>query len=207
MLIRQGGGITSDYWALRMAPDALKDLAASRLRTFSTCGVWSNARRNGSSSASRCPPMMQTAVCPKPFFWQPLSNSDWQLRGLFDTYKARSELLTPLIGKCVIGLLLSILPLIALISLRRRQRQMLQSRRRYRDIFEGAGVAICVMDMSGLQEQLDALQINNGEEFDRLLKSQPASLKRLLQQLRINELNEVRLACWKSSATNRPGSS
>ncbi|ATV16365.1 EAL domain-containing protein [Pseudomonas syringae] len=193
VLIRQGGGITGDYWALRMAPDALKDLASQPAQDFQH--LWRLEQRKTQRVILREPLPSNDADSglSETILLQPLSNSDWQLRGLFDTYKARSELLTPLIGKCVIGLLLSILPLIALISLRRRQRQMLQSRRRYRDIFEGAGVAICVMDMSGLQEQLDALQINNGEEFDRLLKSQPASLKRLLQQLRINELNEVAL--------------
>lgn len=193
VLIRQGGGITGDYWALRMAPDALKDLASQPAQDFQH--VWRLEQRKTQRVILREPLPSNDADSglSETILLQPLSNSDWQLRGLFDTYKARSELLTPLIGKCVIGLLLSILPLIALISLRRRQRQMLQSRRRYRDIFEGAGVAICVMDMSGLQEQLDALQISTGEEFDRLLKSQPASLKRLLQQLRINELNEVAL--------------
>nr|WP_024678787.1 EAL domain-containing protein [Pseudomonas syringae] len=193
VLIRQGGGITGDYWALRMAPDALKDLASQPAQDFQH--VWRLEQRKTQRVILREPLPSNDADSglSETILLQPLSNSDWQLRGLFDTYKARSELLTPLIGKCVIGLLLSILPLIALISLRRRQRQMLQSRRRYRDIFEGAGVAICVMDMSGLQEQLDALQVSTGEEFDRLLKSQPASLKRLLQQLRINELNEVAL--------------
>ncbi|WP_375233150.1 sensor domain-containing protein [Pseudomonas syringae] len=193
VLIRQGGGITGDYWALRMSPDALKDLASQPAQDFQH--VWRLEQRKTQRVILREPLPSNDADSglSETILLQPLSNSDWQLRGLFDTYKARSELLTPLIGKCVIGLLLSILPLIALISLRRRQRQMLQSRRRYRDIFEGAGVAICVMDMSGLQEQLDALQISTGEEFDRLLKSQPASLKRLLQQLRINELNEVAL--------------
>ncbi|WP_164651004.1 hypothetical protein, partial [Pseudomonas viridiflava] len=91
---------------------------------------------------------------------QPLGNSDWQLRGLFDAHKARQDLLAPLVGKCVIGLLSSILPLIALMSLRGRQRQLLESRRRYRDIFEGAGVAICVLDMSSLPGRLETLQIN-----------------------------------------------
>ncbi|OSN86366.1 putative diguanylate cyclase YegE [Pseudomonas syringae pv. actinidiae] len=193
VLIRQGGGITGDYWALRMAPDALKDLASQPAQDFQH--LWRLEQRKTQRVILREPLPSNEADSglSETILLQPLSNSDWQLRGLFDTYKARSELLTPLIGKCVIGLLLSILPLIALISLRRRQRQMLQSRRRYRDIFEGAGVAICVMDMSGLQEQLDALQVSTGEEFDRLLKSQPASLKRLLQQLRINELNEVAL--------------
>ncbi|MDU8644706.1 EAL domain-containing protein [Pseudomonas syringae group sp. 26L6] len=193
ILIRQGGGVSGDYWALRMAPDALKDLASQPAQDFQH--IWRLEQRKTQRVLLREPAPSNEADSglSDTVLLQPLSNSDWQLRGLFDAYKARSELLAPLIGKCLIGLLLSILPLIALMSLRKRQRQMLQSRRRYRDIFEGAGVAICVMDMSGLQEQLEALEVRTDEDFELLLKSQPASLKRLLQQLRINELNEVAL--------------
>lgn len=34
ILIRQGGGVSGDYWALRMAPDALKDLASQPAQDF-----------------------------------------------------------------------------------------------------------------------------------------------------------------------------
>ncbi|KGS14363.1 diguanylate phosphodiesterase, partial [Pseudomonas coronafaciens] len=192
-LIRQGSDANGYYWVLRMAPEALKDLASQPGQNFQY--AWRLEQRKTQRVILREPLSSNEADSglSETVLLQPLSNSDWQLRGMFDAYKARNDLLTPLIGKCLIGLLLSILPLIALISLRRRQRQMMQSRRRYRDIFEGAGVAICVMDMSGLQEQLEALQVSTGEDFEVLLKSQPASLKRLLQQLRINEVNEVAL--------------
>nr|WP_236513675.1 EAL domain-containing protein [Pseudomonas tremae] len=192
-LIRQGSDANGYYWVLRMAPEALKDLASQPGQNFQY--AWRLEQRKTQRVILREPLPSNEADSglSETVLLQPLSNSDWQLRGMFDAYKARNDLLTPLIGKCLIGLLLSILSLIALISLRRRQRQMMQSRRRYRDIFEGAGVAICVMDMSGLQEQLEALQVSTGEDFEVLLKSQPASLKRLLQQLRINEVNEVAL--------------
>ncbi|CZT30712.1 PAS:GGDEF protein [Pseudomonas cerasi] len=194
ILIRLGNGVSGDYWALRVAPEALKELASQPAQDFQH--LWRLEQRKTQRVILHEPVPANEAESglSDTILLQPLSNSDWQLRGLFDTYKARSKLLAPLIGKCLIGLLLSILPLIALMSLRRRQRQMLQSRRRYRDIFEGAGVAICVMDMSGLQEQLEALEVSTGEDFERLLKSQPAALKRLLQQLRISELNEVALS-------------
>ncbi|RMU78457.1 Developmental regulator MorA [Pseudomonas syringae pv. aptata] len=194
ILIRLGNGVSGDYWAVRVAPDALKELASQPAQNFQHLWRLEQRKTQRVILHEQVPANEADSGLSDTILLQPLSNSDWQLRGLFDTYKARSELLAPLIGKCLIGLLLSILPLIALISLRRRQRQMLQSRRRYRDIFEGAGVAICVMDMSGLQEQLEALEVRTGEDFERLLKSQPASLKRLLQQLRISELNEVALS-------------
>ncbi len=194
ILIRLGNGVSGDYWAVRVAPDALKELASQPAQNFQHLWRLEQRKTQRVILHEQVPANEADSGLSDTILLQPLSNSDWQLRGLFDTYKARSELLAPLIGKCLIGLLLSILPLIALISLRRRQRQMLQSRRRYRDIFEGAGVAICVMDMSGLQEQLETLEVRTGEDFERLLKSQPASLKRLLQQLRISELNEVALS-------------
>lgn len=74
----------------------------------------------------------------------PLSHSDWQLRGLFNKEQVVEQLLPGLIGKCLLGLLFSLLPLIALINPRRRQRQAHEGRRRYHDIFEGTGVALCV---------------------------------------------------------------
>ncbi|MEX5669206.1 hypothetical protein ABFV57_30525, partial [Pseudomonas neuropathica] len=54
----------------------------------------------------------------------PLSSSDWQLRGLFDRQRVLEQLLPAFIGKCLLGLALSLLPLIALLNMRRRQRQL-----------------------------------------------------------------------------------
>ena len=84
-----------------------------------------------------------------------LDNSTWQLRGLFDAGLARQQLLPALIGKCVLGLFCALIPLLALINMRRRQRLLQESRRRYHDIFEGTGVALCVLDLSGLPGQLE----------------------------------------------------
>ncbi|KAI0233619.1 hypothetical protein L0F63_002517 [Massospora cicadina] len=57
-----------------------------------------------------------------------LSHSDWQLRSLFDAREARLALLPPLIGKCLLGLLISLVPLLALLSMRRRQRELNEER-------------------------------------------------------------------------------
>jgi hypothetical protein len=53
------------------------------------------------------------------------------------------ELLPAFIGKCLLGLAFSMLPFIVLLNMRRRQRQLHEGRRRYQEIFEGTGVALC----------------------------------------------------------------
>ncbi|MGN2409898.1 EAL domain-containing protein [Pseudomonas syringae] len=203
LLVRLGTGSSGDYWALRMSPDALKDLFSQPAQDIQH--LWRLEQRKTQRVIVRevLPANDSDSGLADTILLQPLANSDWQLRGMFDAYKTRRALLGPLVGKCLIGLLLSILPLIALVSLRTRQRQMQQSRRRYRDIFEGAGVAICVMDMSGLPEQLEALQIKSAEDLDRIVRNQPTALKRLLQQLRITEVNEVALSLLNIECADR----
>jgi hypothetical protein len=51
-----------------------------------------------------------------------------------------------------LGLAFSLIPVIVLLNMRRRQRQVHEGRRRYQDIFEGTGVALCVLDLSGLKQ-------------------------------------------------------
>ncbi|WP_283778738.1 sensor domain-containing protein [Pseudomonas viridiflava] len=193
LLLRQSAGTTGNYWAVRMLPDALKGFIQQPTQDFQH--LWRLEKRVTQQVILRetLPDNVTDTGHAETVLLQPLGNSDWQLRGLFDAHKARQDLLAPLVGKCIIGLLFSILPLIALLSLRGRQRQLLESRRRYRDIFEGAGVAICVLDMSSLPGRLETLQIRTCEDLDLLLKNQPGLLDRLLQQLRINEVNDVAL--------------
>ena len=194
LLMRQTGGIPGDYWVVRLQPDALRDFIQQPEHDFQH--LWRLEKRVTQRVILRAalpsgePEANQTDT----LLLQPLNNSDWQLRGLFDARKARQDLLAPLLGKCLLGLLLSILPLVAILSLRGRQRQLLESRRRYREIFEGAGVAICVIDMSSLPERLETLQIRSPEDLDLLIKGQPGNLKILLQQLRVTEVNQVALS-------------
>ncbi|MFP3499445.1 hypothetical protein SB759_35080, partial [Pseudomonas sp. SIMBA_059] len=69
-----------------------------------------------------------------------IDNSTWQLRGLFDAELAQQKLLPALIGKCMLVLFCALLPVLALINMRRRQRALQEDRRRYQEIFEGTGV-------------------------------------------------------------------
>lgn len=194
LLIRYPGETDQSYWALRLAPDVLKSLTRQTHLGFQP--LWrlenrSNDRLLFRDTTVQDEPVVSSIGEIDSVLLQPLINSNWQLRGLFDVSKAREELLAPLIGKCVIGLLCSILPLLALFSLRRRQRQLHESRRRYQDIFEGAGVAICVLDMSALPDYLETLRIDNSEDLRQLLATQPGQLNALLRKLRITEVNQV----------------
>ncbi|HEX8595853.1 MAG TPA: EAL domain-containing protein [Pseudomonas sp.] len=205
LLVRKPGEVQG-YWALRMTPDGLKSLIRQTSQDFQP--LW--RLENGSTermlfrdSPSDDEPSGSSLGDSETVLLQPVSNSGWQLRGLFDGKKAREQLLPPLIGKCVIGLLCSILPLLALVSLRRRQRQLHESRRRYQDIFEGAGVAICVLDMSGLPDHLQALNVQNSDELEGLLQTQPGHLKSLLRQLRITEVNQVALSLLRVGSSQQ----
>ncbi|WP_373568415.1 EAL domain-containing protein [Pseudomonas sp. LJDD11] len=189
LLVRQAGGITGDYWALRLGREALKPLTQQPSHDF--MHLWRLENRDQSQiiarDGHRSNGNLQTVLL------QPISNSDWQLHGLFDARQEREALVLPLIFKCVLAMMFAILPLITLFGLRRRQTQLVESRRRYQGIFEGAGVAICVLDMSALFTLLDSLQVRNAEDLDRLIKHQPSQFKRLLQQLHITEVNQFAL--------------
>ncbi|WP_416426974.1 EAL domain-containing protein [Pseudomonas sp. App30] len=123
----------------------------------------------------------------------PLANTDWQLRTLFDEHDAELQLLPALIGKFLLLGACSLLPLLALFNLRRRQRQLHEDRRRYQDIFEGTGVALCVLDLCALQDFLAASGIATPAELDTWLAAQPARREALMQQLRITEVNQMAL--------------
>ncbi|RAU40249.1 MULTISPECIES: EAL domain-containing protein [unclassified Pseudomonas] len=191
LFVRQSGSDAERYWAIRLSPQALKSLtresdqdykAVWQLENRTTQQVVYRGNADDEASASGD---IQTLLL------EPLTNSDWQLRGLFDSTKVRQALIAPLIGKCLIALVCSILPLLALRSLHRRQLQLHESRRRYKDIFEGTGVALCVLDLSGLTAYLRHLQLNSSADLHRRLLNHPDQLKPLLHQLRITEVNQV----------------
>lgn len=191
LFVRQPGAGNERYWALRLKPEILKSL--TRLSEQEFHPAW-QLENGGDHSAiyKKLPESDQSKDAPlETVLLQPLTNSDWQLRGLYDPQKARQTLLFPLIGKCLLALLCSIVPLFALRSLRRRQLQLHDSRRRYQDIFEGTGVALCVLDLSGLPAYLKHLQVHSSEELTARLTRQPEQITGLIHQLRITEVNQV----------------
>lgn len=202
LLVRQPGETTTGYWALRMTPEVLTMLTHHKAQDFQPNWQLENhltqkviyrddasvAQTGGvESSVDNSDNDVQNVLL------STLTNSDWQLRGLFDADKARLVLLPPLIGKFLIGLLCSLLPLLALTSLRRRQRQLYESKRRYQGIFDGTGIALCVLNLSGLPSHLERLQLQSSDDLNRLLETEPELCQELLQQLRITEVNQVAL--------------
>lgn len=119
-----------------------------------------------------------------------LSNSDWQLRTLFDAHQVRMALLPALLGKCLLGILLSLLPAMALFNLRRRQHQRQADRRRYQDIFEGTGVALCVIDLRTVEQHLRQAGVRRRADLEAWLAGAPGR-GALLRQLQITEINQV----------------
>lgn len=199
LLVRQQGDM--GYWALRLSPDILSTLTQQaaqdfqpkwRLETISTHQVVYRDEASMAAAASGRPEV-DNQIGVQTVLVSPLTYSDWALRGLFDADSARRALILPLIIKCLIGLLCSLIPLFALVSLRRRQRQLYENQRRYHDIFDGADVALCVLNLSGLMVQIEQLQLKSADDLDRLLTNDPQRRLGLLQQLLITEVNEVAL--------------
>lgn len=122
-----------------------------------------------------------------------LSGSDWHLYGLFDARQARLPLLPGLIGKLFLGLACTILPLLVLRNLRRRQRDVQGQRRRYQDIFEGAGVGLCVFDLRELHQLVLKAGIRHRDDIQPWLDRNPAKHTVLRQAMCLTEANKVAL--------------
>ena len=66
-----------------------------------------------------------------------------------------------------------------------------ETRRRYQDIFDGVGVALCVLDLSALRQSLVDLNLRRQSDLREWLASQPERQPWLLRQVRITEINNV----------------
>ncbi len=72
--------------------------------------------------------------------------------------------------------------------------QVLQeTRRRYQDIFDGTGTALCVLDLADLQRYLQQQQLRNIASLQRWLEVDPQHHIELCQRLRLTETNHVAL--------------
>lgn len=121
-----------------------------------------------------------------------LEGSDWQLQALFDPRQARLPLLPGLLSKLALGLACALLPLWVLRDLRRRQREAQAQRRRYQDIFQGAGVGLCVFDLRELRQRLAQAQVQQAEDIQRW-PNRLADPTGLRQAMRLTEANHVAL--------------
>ena len=203
LFVRQPGSESDGYWAIRLNTSALKSLTRQSVQDYQPGWQLENRATQRPIYRGEAADAESVGSDPQTVLLEPLTNSDWQLRGLFDAKKARQALVAPLIAKCLIALLCSIVPLLALRSLRRRQQQLHESRRRYKDIFEGTGVALCVLDLSGLPEYLRQLQLSSSEELSQRLIHHPVQLKGLLHQLHITEVNQVASSLLRAESAER----
>ncbi|AZD31926.1 sensor domain-containing protein [Pseudomonas chlororaphis] len=194
LLLHQPSGALKSYWVLRLAPSFVQSLSPSPDQGFHPTWVIENrlnqkalSRDDGSTTPVTTDDIASSVLV------APLGNSDWQLRGLFDDRAVIEQLLPAFIAKCLLGLAFSLLPVIALLNMRRRQRQLHEGRRRYQDIFEGTGVALCVLDISGLPAFLDKAQLHDSEQLKAWLEHNPQQRQLLLEELRVTEVNQVAL--------------
>ncbi|WP_417660628.1 EAL domain-containing protein [Pseudomonas sp.] len=81
-------------------------------------------------------------------------------------------------------------------------RVLLNARRRYQDIFDGTGTALCVLDLSVLSQYLNDQQVTSPAELSQWLQDNPEQLKQLPQLMRVSETNHVALRLLK---VNSPG--
>ncbi|MHC8317697.1 sensor domain-containing protein [Pseudomonas sp. LB3P31] len=197
LLLHQASGSTRGYWALRLSPTFLSSLAKPNEAGIRPQWVVENRVNRQIISRDDAVPLAEPGeLTPEDLansvLTVPLSSSDWQLRGLFDHQRVIEQLLPAFIGKCLLGLAFSLLPFLALLNMRRRQRQVHEGRRRYQDIFEGTGVALCVLDLSGLKSAFDKARIGTIDQLNSWLVL-PAQRQQMLRELRITEVNLVAL--------------
>ncbi|QXI33190.1 MULTISPECIES: sensor domain-containing protein [Pseudomonas] len=189
LLLRQTTEQGRGYWLLRLSPNYYQVLTTHLDSPGHPLWLLENSR-TGEVLERHAP--VQTSDEPlQSVMLAFIDNSTWQLRGLFDAGQARKNLLPALIGKCLLALLCALLPVLALISMRRRQRALHEDRRRYHEIFEGTGVALCVLDLSSLPGQLDRYHLRNLAGLKQSLALDPGLRRALLQELKITEINQV----------------
>ncbi|MDQ3202548.1 MAG: EAL domain-containing protein [Pseudomonadota bacterium] len=197
LLLHQASGSGRGYWALRLTPTFFSSLTQHDDGVIRPLWLVENRLNHQIISRDEMLPAIRPALLTADdladsVLTVPLSSSDWQMRGLFNRQRVIEELLPAFIGKCLLGLAFSLLPLIALLNMRRRQLQVSEGRRRYQDIFDGTGVALCVLDVSSLKGVFDKARLRTGAQLGAWLDV-PEQKRLLLQQLRITEVNQVAL--------------
>ena len=68
-----------------------------------------------------------------------------------------------------------------------------QTRQHYQDIFEDSGIALCVLDLSTLNEYLNDLRLRDIQALDRWLAASSSNHSALLLRLHLLEANQVAL--------------
>ncbi|MBC3422677.1 EAL domain-containing protein [Pseudomonas sp. RW3S2] len=189
LLLRQPTEQDRGYWLLRLSADYYQELTSKLNTHIHPLWLLENSRdgavieRSGVAHAN--PSALHSVLLAF------IDNSTWQVRGLHDPASARDKLLPALLGKSLLVLFCALLPGLALVNMRRRQQALQEDRRRYQDIFESTGVALCVLDLSSLPGQLDRYHLRNLAALKQSLALEPSLRRNLLQELKITEINEV----------------
>ncbi|MES2819468.1 MAG: EAL domain-containing protein [Pseudomonadota bacterium] len=121
----------SPYWVVRLPPQALRDWLHDHhpsehhwlLEDLRAQQVFVRQPQEPPHPPA---PLNETEQA-QSILLEPLTGSDWQLRGLFDSTHARVQVLQTLVGKFLLFLLCAALALLALLRLRREQRSLRRS--------------------------------------------------------------------------------
>lgn len=82
-------------------------------------------------------------------------------------------------------------------------RVLQETRRRYQDIFDGTGTALCVLDLASLYHFLREQGLNSGAELKPWLDANPQRHGELLQHMRFTETNQIALRLLGVSTTEQ----
>lgn len=137
----------------------------------------------------------------------PVSGTLWQVRGLVEPHYYGRQLAPLLLRKVLLfcGCLLILLAALWFMGRQARVnrlmqvdqdrsiRSLLDTERRYRDIFQGVDMALCLVDLVDIKQALMREGIFNAEQLDRWLLDNPQRHAELLKTIRILEANQVAL--------------
>ncbi|WP_456239178.1 sensor domain-containing protein [Pseudomonas schmalbachii] len=134
----------------------------------------------------------------------PIENSDWQLLPLFDNGRLYLAILPRLAGELLLYMLAGGIACVALFRLQRlrelshsssaeaqSRRLAEQARRRYRETFEDAGIALCVVDLADLRESLQEQGLHTADDLQPWLAAKAERQEWLLRKIRVVEINSV----------------
>lgn len=137
----------------------------------------------------------------------PVAGTLWQVRGLIEPgyYLQRMGQVVRLKVFLVLGFILVLLVVVWTVARMRRVNQALLARnqatfahvedseRRYQDIFQGVGMALCQLDLSGLRGWLLREGIYNQASLDAWLDANPQRHLEIFGNLKVVDANQVAL--------------
>lgn len=137
----------------------------------------------------------------------PVEGSLWQVRGLVepDFYVQHLGQAVRLKALLMAGFVLVLLLVVWVVARMRRANLALLARnrasfqhvedteRRYRDVFEGVGIALCQFDMAPLRDWLAREGIHNQTVLDAWLEAHPQRHQEIFRNVRVVDANQVAL--------------